>query len=101
MCDLIENCVRPNGGCSVIDMSEYEVPPCFVDQKHLTGNLDPVAESPAGMAGSKARCDEPGHVLVRMAGGTEYGMHALEAFNLANDIRSAAVIAQGQITERP
>lgn len=47
MCDFIEKCVRPKGGCSVLDMSEYKVPPCFVDHKHLTGNLDTVAESPA------------------------------------------------------
>lgn len=30
-----------------MDMSEYEVPPCFVDHKHLTGNSDTVAKSPA------------------------------------------------------
>ena len=57
MCDFIEKCVRSNGGCSVLDMSEYESPPCFVDHKHLTGNSDTVAESPAGMAGCAARSD--------------------------------------------
>ena len=27
-----------------LDMSEYEVPPCFADHKHLTGNSDTVAD---------------------------------------------------------
>lgn len=73
MCDFIEKCVRPNGGCSVLDMSEYEEPPCFADQKHLTGNLDPVAESPAcnALLGTKhqgCRISAPG-ILGRIRDG--------------------------------
>lgn len=48
----------------------------------------------ASVSGTKARCDEPDHVLIRMPDGSDYGMKALEAFHLANDIRAAAVIAR-------
>ncbi len=53
---------------------------------------DIVAESPAAMAGSSARCDEADHVLVKI-GIAEYGMTAKKAFELASDIHGAAFIA--------
>lgn len=31
MCDFISKCVRPSGRCAALDMTGYDVPPCFVD----------------------------------------------------------------------
>jgi hypothetical protein len=58
----------------------------------LIANKDTVAESPAGMAGSTARCDEADHVLINL-GGVEHGMTAIEAMELAAKINRAAFLA--------
>lgn len=50
-----------------------------------------VSESPS-LTGSSARCDEPGHILVKI-GCTEYGMTEAEGHELAKNIESASIDA--------
>lgn len=67
MCDFISKCVRPGGACAALDMTDYDMPPCFVDIASLAGNKDAVVEIPPVMAGSAPRSTKE-DVLKRLSG---------------------------------